>query len=457
MPILNFRKGPGQSGWEWSILIQVASCVVPSMLLLSLGNYALAGRTFYGLFGVLLVRLLIRQNPAEITSFIVGCLPLLMLLRDFFYYSSVEVLLALAVFVWAMWAHEDFEWLFNSRVVQGLLAFAVVYWVLSYARTGDYSENLRIFELAFSAISIRILSRYRKFLATALAGIAISGFTMGLALSGQGDRLGMIRTEDTRLGNPVTFGMPMALMVVLCLAEGGRWLKVSQSPFRRAMIAVIAGTLLLFSTSRGSWSVATACILTMLFFASRKTEIVRFLIIGAVGVSIWAHFADTSTLEKYIYKTFESEEEWSDINARVAQWESFPTAFVDSPIVGFGPGSGKGVSLKYSGHNLIWHSLYLHIGIECGSVGLLLLAIFLVSLIVNGFEHLRQYGEIAPLLGVVGFATIAGSIPAIDGMAGLFMGLSLSSGSAARYRIVRSMYMRTAPAQAAPAIQAQNL
>ncbi len=437
----------------WPILFQVALCLIPSMVLLGLGNYSMAAAAFYGFFGLLLLRALIRQNAPETTCLIVACLPALMLLRDFFYYSSVEVLLGLAVGIWAFQAREDFNWLFSSRVVQGLVAFSFVYWLVSFARTGDYSENLRVFELAFSAMSIRILSRYRTHLATAFAGIAISGFSIGLALAGQGDRLGMVRNEDTRLGNPVTFGLPMALIVLLCLAEGGRWMKLELSPFRRTCVAVVAGVFLLFSTSRGSWSVAAACILTMLLFAPRRTEIFRFLLVGAIGVSIWAHFADTSTLEKYIYKTFYSEEEWSDVNARVAQWNSFPAAFADSPLVGFGPGSGKGVSLRYSGHNLIWHSLYLHMGIECGAIGLVLLAIFLVSILGSCFRHLRQYGEIGPLLGVVGFMTIAVSIPAIDGVAGLFLGMGLAGGSASRYRIIQTVYTRTASPAMARAVQ----
>ncbi len=423
------------------------------MILLGLGFYSLAPIVFFGVFGLLLMRLLIRQNAPETTCFIVSCLPGLMLLRQFFYYSSVEVILALAVGIWASNSRDDFNWLFSSRVVQGLLAFAFLYWLASFALTGDYSENLRIFELAFSAMSIRVLSRYRTHLATAFAGIAISGFSIGLALAGQGDRLGMVRNEDTRLGNPVTFGLPMALIVLLCLAEGGRWMKLELSPFRRTCIAVVAGIFLLFSTSRGSWSVATACILMMLVFAPRRTEIFRFLLVGAVGVTIWAHFADTSTLEKYIYKTFYSEEEWSDVNARVAQWNAFPAAFFDSPIVGFGPGSGKGVSLRYSGHNLIWHSLYLHMGIECGAIGLLLLVMFLISILVNCFRHLHQYGEIGPLLGVIGFMTIAVSIPAIDGVAGLFLGMGLSGGSGARYRIIRTVYSRMASPAMAPAVR----
>jgi O-antigen ligase len=377
-----------------------------------------------------------------------------MLLRDFFFYSSVEGLLGLAVGIWAFYGQEDFKWLFSSRIVQGLLAFVTIYWLVSFARTGDYSENLRAFELAFSAMGIRLLSKHRSYLATALCGIAISGFSIGLALAGQGDRLGMVRNDDTRLGNPVTFGVPMALILILCLAERGRWMALDLSALRRFSITAVAGAFLLLSTSRGSWSVAAACIVAMLFLAPRRAEIIRLLAVGTVAVAIWAHFADTSTLEKYIYKTFYSEEEWSSVNARVAQWESFPVAFADAPIIGFGPGSGKQVSRQYSGHNLIWHSLYMQIGIECGSIGLALLGLFLGALLYNGFRHLRNHREIAPLLGIIGFMAIAVSIPAVDGVCGLLLGFSLVGGDLPRFRIVRTVMTRTVPARALKAVDA---
>jgi len=448
------RSRTGARDLHWSLLLQVALCLVPSMTLLGMGNYSLAATVFYVLFGMVLLGAVIRRNPVDVTVLTLGCLPGLMLLRDFFFYSSVEGFLGLAVAIWAVYGQEDFKWLFSSRVVQGLMAFVTIYWLVSFARTGDYSENLRAFELAFSAMGIRLLSRHRKYLATALCGIAVSGFSIGLALAGQGDRLGMVRNDDARLGNPVTFGVPMALILILCLAERGRWMTLDLSAFRRFSITAVAGVFLLLSTSRGSWTVAAACIVTMLFLAPRKLEIIRLLVIGTVAVTIWAHFSDTSTLEKYIYKTFYSEEEWSSVNARVAQWQSFPVAFADAPIVGFGPGSGKSVSRQYSGHNLIWHSLYMQIGIECGSIGLVLLALFLCALLYNGFRHLRIHGEIAPLLGVVGFMTIAVSIPAVDGVCGLLLGFSLVGGDLSRFRIVRTVMTRTVPARVLKTVDA---
>jgi O-antigen ligase len=448
------RSRAGAHDLHWSLLLQVALCIVPSMTLLGLGDYSLAAMVFYALFGLVLLGAVIRRDPVNVTVLTIGCLPALMLLRDYFYYSSVEGFLGLTVAIWAFYAQEDFKWLFSSHIVQGLMAFVTIYWMLSFAVTGDYSENLRGFELAFSAMGVRLLSRHRTYLATALSGIAISGFSIGLALAGQGDRLGMVRNEDTRLGNPVTFGVPMALILILCLAERGRWMKLDLSAFRRFSITAIAGVFLLLSTSRGSWTVAASCIAVMLFFAPRKLEIIRLLVIGTAAVLIWAHFADTSTIEKYIYKTFYSEEEWSNVNARVAQWESFPVAFADAPIIGFGPGTGKGVSIRYSGHSLIWHSLYMQIGIECGSIGLVLLALFLGALLYNGFRHLHIHGEIAPLLGVVGFMAIAVSIPAVDGVSGLLLGFSLVGGDASRFRIVRTVMTRTVRSRPLKAVNA---
>ena len=252
------RSRAGAHDLHWSLLLQVALCIVPSMTLLGLGDYSLAAMVFYALFGLVLLGAVIRRDPVNVTVLTIGCLPALMLLRDYFYYSSVEGFLGLTVAIWAFYAQEDFKWLFSSHIVQGLMAFVTIYWMLSFAVTGDYSENLRGFELAFSAMGVRLLSRHRTYLATALSGIAISGFSIGLALAGQGDRLGMVRNEDTRLGNPVTFGVPMALILILCLAERGRWMKLDLSAFRRFSSTAIAGVFLLLSTSRGSWSVAAS-------------------------------------------------------------------------------------------------------------------------------------------------------------------------------------------------------
>ena len=96
----------------------------------------------------------------------------------------------------------------------------------------------------------------------------------------------------------------------------------------------------------------------------------------------------------------------------------------------------------------------MQIGIECGSIGLALLALFLCAVLYNGFRHLRIHREIAPLLGAVGFMTIAVSIPAVDGVCGLLLGFSLVGGDLARFRIVRTVMTRTVPARVLKTVDA---
>src|ERR1039457_2294265 len=76
------------------------------------------------------------------------------------------------------------------------------------------------------------------------------------------------------------------------------------------------------------------------------------------------------------------------------QWESFPAVFFDSPIWGFGPGSGKAVSLHYTKEGKTWHSLYLLVGVETGLIGLIGLMFLLGALTRRGIAHWRTRREI---------------------------------------------------------------
>ncbi len=407
------------------LLVQIAICIIPAMTLLRLGFYTVGARCQYTLFFIALFETLLERNPAKVTSLVLGCMPALMLLRDFIRYNSVQILLAVAVCSWYFFEPTEWKRIFRSPLAKGLIAFSVVYWLLSFFITGDYNSNLRIFELTGSALGVFLLGRNRGHLATALSGVVITGFSMGLAMLGQGERLGMIRNEEGRFGNPVSFGLPMALIILLCLADEGRWLLLAKRALLRWSINVSAGIFVLLSTSRGSWSVVASGVACMLLLSRRRMRILGAILLVTAVLGAWVRFADPESVTKYFDKTFHSEEEWSNLNARVAQWEAFPAAFAYSPLWGFGPGLGRSVSTEYSGHNLIWHSIYLHFGIECGSIGLLLLATFLALLIRGSIIHLRRHGEVLPLVGIVGFIAIGFSVPAIDGVSGLFLGLSL--------------------------------
>ena len=122
-------------------------------------------------------------------------------------------------------------------------------------------------------------------------------------------------------------------------------------------------------------------------------------------------------------------------SGRYNQWELFPTVVIDSPVWGFGPGSGQSVYARYallaeregwlmgSKKGIVWHSLYLHLAVETGAIGIIALAFIVVPPLFRGFTRARSLGETTPLLGILGFLVIGLSVTGMDGHSGLFLGL----------------------------------
>jgi len=398
-----------------------------------------AGLCFFLVFLAILTYRLLQRDHKGMMCLTIGCMPLLMLLRNSLSYSSVEIVLALCVVCWFIQEPADLRRVFNSTLIVLFSVFVVVYWLLSFARTGDYSSNLRSFELLLTALGIRLLGRYRSYLGTAFIGIAISAFAMGLAFARYGDRLGTAHIDGEKMGNPISFGIPIALVFLLSLAEGGRWLMLQGKTVPRMALNIGAGILLLLSTSRGSWAAVSCGLMVLLVGQRNRGRLIQYLAIIALVLTLWFNFVDSAILDKYIFKTFEDHGYWSaETNARVAQWTAFPRAFADSPVWGFGPGMGKAVSIQYCGLSLIWHALYLHVAIECGSIGIGLLAAFLLTILVRSIQYARMTGEFIPLLGIVSFMVVGSSIPAIDGASGLFLGCGLLSFETSRLFVTRS-------------------
>jgi hypothetical protein len=160
--------------------------------------------------------------------------------------------------------------------------FILLCWLVSFTRPRDYSSNLRSFELLLTALGIRLLGRYRTYLGTAFIGLAISTFSMGSALAHYGDRLGMAEVDGEKVGNPISLGIPVALLFLLSLAERGRWLMLQDKTPLRFIVNIAAGILLLLSTSRGSW-LAVTCSLVVLLVGQRDRG--RLLNLGRYLVS----------------------------------------------------------------------------------------------------------------------------------------------------------------------------
>jgi O-antigen ligase len=223
------------------------------------------------------------------------------------------------------------------------------------------------------------------------------------------------------------------------LAERGRWLTLQDKTPLRFLINIAAGVLLLLSTSRGSWLAVSSSMTVLLIGQRGRGKLLKYIGMVALVLTIWFNVADSATLDKYIFKTFNDSHYWSaETNARVAQWTTFPRAFADSPVWGFGPGSGKAVSIQYCGLSLIWHALYLHVAIECGLIGIGLLAWFLLTIVVRSIKYAMMTGELVPLLGIVSFMVVGCSIPAIDGASGLFLGCGLLSFETSRLFVRRT-------------------
>ena len=130
-------------------------------------------------------------------------------------------------------------------------------------------------------------------------------------------------------------------------------------------------------------------------------------------------------------------------SGRSAQWEAIPILFPLSPIWGYGPGSAKDVDYTYTHRHLLFHSLYLDVIVETGLLGFIPLICVLGLLLRRAILHLRRFGEVTPLVGVVAFMLIGMSVTAFDCISGVFLGLAFMSREQRPRFLAREMLIRT--------------
>ena len=78
-------------------------------------------------------------------------------------------------------------------------------------------------------------------------------------------------------------------------------------------------------------------------------------------------------------------------------------------------GNRKGIST--------WHSLYLHVAVEAGAIGILALACLLIPTLLRSLTQAHSSGEVTPLLGILSFMIIVIFINGLDANSGVFLGL----------------------------------
>ena len=430
-------------------IVEAVVCAVPALAALEFGSPRAAAFLYFGLFAALLLIHVISHNRFAMGSLIVATIPLMMLLRGGFFYSSVVAVLGFGVLAWILLKPSEMAVLWSDKLTIILLVGLAGYWLLSAVVNSSYLVNVRALELALSAANVRLLSQNRKALHAALLGIGSSTVLIGLALMPYGGRLGAATVGQVVIGNPISFGLPAALLLILSVADGGRWL--STGTYVRPLLGAIGAILLLLSASRGSWLVAAISLMILLSLNPPARKALAILLPAFVLLAVGVFTTQRGQLvgsyfEKMVTSGRSLEQRSS---GRAEQWLAAPKLLADSPVWGFGLGSGRSVSYEYTGVGRIWHSLYLHLLAESGLLGLLALLAILCGLLHRGIEHRRLTGEIVPLLGTVGFMSIGLTVNAFDGISGVYLGLGLLAGHYHRYYIVRR-YAAVMPPGAAP-------
>ncbi|HSE21519.1 MAG TPA: GNAT family N-acetyltransferase [Pyrinomonadaceae bacterium] len=416
----------------------MAICALPTALLVGLAQRTLAGTLLYLSVLIMVGRCVLRREHVRLGVVVLGLIPWLMLLRNDFSYNLLIVLLVAVPAFWCLIVPHDVAALWANFRIRLLLILSVVYWLISFFLTGDYSVNLRALELTSAVCVIFLLSGSYRHLLTALVGLSLSTLSICVALLPYGERLGMASVDGHRLGNPITLGIPLALVVTLAIADQGRLLSFAGRGYRIAL-GVVAGAFLLITTSRGAWAVAAGNLVVLMFLGKRqRLATVGLLVAVALSVPLIMATQRGVYLEQGIRRTLPTDRTLTQLSSgRSDQWLLFPRLFSDSPFWGYGPGLGQTQYAKYSlldhrveykpGELADWHSLYLQLGVDAGLIGLFSLALIAIPLLWCCLRYLRVTGQIVPLLGVTGFLIVAASVSAMDAVSGVFLGLAFLS------------------------------
>src|SRR5579871_4999312 len=173
-----------------TVVRQVILCCAPATVFLYDKQLFLAVLSFHGLLAILGLYYALRQQTLHVTALMLGCVPMLMLLRPVFYQNSISVLFAALLVLWSISKPAEIRRLIQDRLVFSMCLFAFGYWWFSVLVTGSYATNLRVFELTFGAAIVRLLSRSRGFLSAALWGVGVSTMLIVIGISPYGkDRL----------------------------------------------------------------------------------------------------------------------------------------------------------------------------------------------------------------------------------------------------------------------------
>jgi hypothetical protein len=418
---------------HWGLLAQLACCVIPAMAAVFVAQPRLGAQYTLGSLLAVLGYHVVRRDRFAFACVALGSLPVLSLMRGLFFYYGEVALLGGTCLMWLALSPDRLVHLWRDQAWRWMTIGLFVFWWLSMLLTGSYATNLRGFEVILGSASIVLVAERRSYLASALVGMTMSAAALGFGLLPYGDRLGQGVVGDTSIGNPILLGMPCAFLVVISLADSGRWMLVERRLLLRIVICLTMAELLILSGSRGSWVAALSGLVALTVFSrqDRKILLVAVACVAVVAM-LWLSTGRGQKIAQQFEKTVDSDRTLANrTSGRSVQWSVIPQVFAESPIWGWGPGSGKDVAAIYTGRHLGWHALYLQMIGETGLIGTSLLLIFLGSLVVRGIRHWKISHEIAPLASILTYMVVGASVSGLDAISGVFIGLALLAGDVA--------------------------
>jgi O-antigen ligase len=433
---------PPQYAPRWVVVWQVIVCCAPATLFLYDKQLFLAVLSFHGLLALLSLYYALRQQTVHLTALLLGSVPMLMLLRPIFYQNSVSAMFVAVLVLWSISHPTEIRRLTQDRLIFSMCLFAFAYWWFSVLVTGSYATNLRVFELTLGAAIVRLLGRFRPFLAAALWGLGVSTVLIVIGISRYGkDRLGMAEYGHQLLGHPQQVGMVCSLILALCLADEGRWLGLRRHTVWRYVAGAIAATLLVLTTSRTSWLLTVAALSALVFARGQRRYLIGSALLVAVALAFVFATNKGQTITKYAEKVISAKRSLSQrTSGRYDMYAAFPHLFWQSPIWGLGPGAAESAYKTANRTPLVMHSIFLHMGVELGTIGLAGLFLTYLAFIHRAWVHQRSTGEVVPLAFAFACWVDALAHNSFNPLTGIYLGLALTNLPPLRvYRVVSSV------------------
>ena len=428
------------------VLLLVLLCAVPVAALLATGRLTLAANCFWLLFVLMMGGLMLTGRHTTLLAFFIGVTPWINLLRGrgvAFYNLVLVVLLVVVGFYAGRAPHHWFASWRHGALWKCWLWLCGGYYAFSLVLTGDYSNNLRFFELALMVVVVVLAGHDRDVLGSGLLGLTISACSIGLGMlphNGTTGRLGMTELEGALIGNPEQLGMALALGFLALTVDHGRWLGRHSHQFWKWLLVVPTTLLLALTTSRAAWLVAGSGILLAAGFG-RGQRLRMLLITGLIAVLATAALRSPygESLQAGLTRTFNSDRSLSSrTSGRSDQWAvafRAVSAAVGRLVCGYGPGRGPAVYARFSGEvagvrysvgqAAPLHSLFMQVLVETGVVGLLVLLVWLGSVLVQVVRWTARHGRLLPLICWGGYLAVIVTVSGNDTASGVALGIAL--------------------------------